>query len=337
MKKIRTISLLISVLLILCVTHTSAQSLYVAGVEVTADNCDSITGDFISGHVSYNFETQTLTLDDAHLYGIDLWWYQDTITAEILSPRIKADNLNLTINLSGNNSISQVDIPLWFTNCDTVRITGDGNLIIGNSSIELNYFQYGILLWNTSLLQIAGGVHLTFPSCDNAAIASYLAEGGGRSSVLIDSSSVTVNQGKPFSDISNLTLVCSHIEEPEGALFSQIMGAVVTASGEFVTTHFEIVPGSGTAVPQYLGEKVGLSVWPNPAHDYLNVQCTVSKAQQWDGATVKVFDVYGKLLQTERMSSETTTLNICGLPAGVYVLRVTDADGKEYRQKVVRR
>ena len=30
-------------------------------------------------------------------------------------------------------------------------------------------------------------------------------------------------------------------------------------------------------------------------------------------------------------------MSMRNVPAGVYVLRVTDADGKEYRQKVVRR
>ena len=31
------------------------------------------------------------------------------------------------------------------------------------------------------------------------------------------------------------------------------------------------------------------------------------------------------------------TINMRNIPAGVYVLHVTDKDGKEYRQKVVRR
>ena len=33
----------------------------------------------------------------------------------------------------------------------------------------------------------------------------------------------------------------------------------------------------------------------------------------------------------------TATLNMHNIPAGVYVLHVTDGEGKEYRQKVVRR
>ena len=33
----------------------------------------------------------------------------------------------------------------------------------------------------------------------------------------------------------------------------------------------------------------------------------------------------------------TATINMKSIPSGVYVLRVTDADGKEYHQKIVRK
>jgi hypothetical protein len=48
---------------------------------------------------------------------------------------------------------------------------------------------------------------------------------------------------------------------------------------------------------------------------------------QWDNATVEVFDVYGKLLQAERMTSEITTLNVSGLADGMYFVRVTTEEG----------
>ena len=35
--------------------------------------------------------------------------------------------------------------------------------------------------------------------------------------------------------------------------------------------------------------------------------------------------------------AETATLNVRNIPSGVYVLRVTDADGKEYHRKIVRK
>ncbi len=41
----------------------------VAGVEVTSANCNNITGEYITGSVSYNDGTKTLTLDDATIEG----------------------------------------------------------------------------------------------------------------------------------------------------------------------------------------------------------------------------------------------------------------------------
>jgi hypothetical protein len=48
---------------------------------------------------------------------------------------------------------------------------------------------------------------------------------------------------------------------------------------------------------------------------------------QWDGATVEILDVYGKLLQTVEMTSEITTLNVSGLANGMYFVRVTTEQG----------
>ena len=67
----------------------------------------------------------------------------------------------------------------------------------------------------------------------------------------------------------------------------------------------------------------------------INVQCTMNNVQ-WDGATVEVFDVYGKLLQTVEMSSEITTLNVSGLADGMYFVRVTTDRGVVTRTFVKR-
>jgi len=67
-------------------------------------------------------------------------------------------------------------------------------------------------------------------------------------------------------------------------------------------------------------------LFPNPAKEVVNVQCTMYNAQ-WSGADVEVFDVYGKLLQTVRMSSETTQINISGMADGMYFVRVTTDQG----------
>ena len=39
----------------------------------------------------------------------------------------------------------------------------------------------------------------------------------------------------------------------------------------------------------------------------------------------------------ETVTDSPARVNVSALPAGVYVLRVTDADGHEYHQKIVKR
>ena len=69
-----------------------------------------------------------------------------------------------------------------------------------------------------------------------------------------------------------------------------------------------------------------VTLYPNPAKEVVHVQCTMNNAQ-WDGASVEVLDVYGKLLQTVQMTSETTVLNVSGLADGMYFVRVTTEAG----------
>ena len=67
-----------------------------------------------------------------------------------------------------------------------------------------------------------------------------------------------------------------------------------------------------------------ISLYPNPAKEVVNVQCTMNNVQI---ESIEVFDVYGKLLQTVSMTPETTTINVSGFAAGMYFVRVTTEQG----------
>jgi hypothetical protein len=81
-----------------------------------------------------------------------------------------------------------------------------------------------------------------------------------------------------------------------------------------------------------------LSVYPNPTDDLLYIELSGAGI-----ATVALYDLQGRMVYSQNPSnspaehSPTATVNMHNIPAGVYVLRVTDGDGKEYQQKVVRR
>ena len=71
-----------------------------------------------------------------------------------------------------------------------------------------------------------------------------------------------------------------------------------------------------------------ITIYPNPAKDVVNVQCTMNNVQL-EG--VEVIDVYGKVVRTvvEAMcaSSLQTRINVSGLASGMYFVRVTTNEG----------
>ena len=77
-----------------------------------------------------------------------------------------------------------------------------------------------------------------------------------------------------------------------------------------------------TGINNYLLNSI--SLYPNPANDVINVQCTMNNVQI---ESIEVFDVYGKLINTVNMTPETTTINVSGLAAGMYFVRVTTEQG----------
>ena len=76
-----------------------------------------------------------------------------------------------------------------------------------------------------------------------------------------------------------------------------------------------------------------LNVYPNPTDDILYVELS--------GAGIKsvgLYDLQGRVVGANNYSPQqgiAAIINVRSVPAGVYVLRVTDENGKEYHRKVV--
>ena len=68
-----------------------------------------------------------------------------------------------------------------------------------------------------------------------------------------------------------------------------------------------------------------VSLYPNPAREVVNVQCTMNNVQM--AGELHLFDVYGKLLQIVPITSEITPINVSGLANGLYFVRVTTEEG----------
>ncbi len=80
-------------------------------------------------------------------------------------------------------------------------------------------------------------------------------------------------------------------------------------------------------------DQVDVMVYPNPTKDVVNVQCTMNNAQC---SGIEIVDVYGKIITTvgtrfiasaQFPASAPTQINVSGLAAGMYFVRVTTDRG----------
>lgn len=289
---------------------------------VNTDIYDTIIGDYVSGLITYNPETRTLTLEDATIFERTPQPMEISdgalFFAGTYSDRLDTINVRL---LGENTLVSHSTLGWGITGyyCTQINVLGPGSLIVGGfPGISLDYVQE---------LTIQEGATLRFPQptatgFEYVGIVSHYE----RTPVLIDSSTLICESGTPFRNIADLQLSRCHINVPENAHFDGPTGTMLNADNTQVTGFFSIVPGGGTAVPQCLEER-SFNIYPNPVHDYVQVQCTTRDAQQWEGANVKVFDVHGKLLKNVRVSSEITSLNVSSFANGMYFVRVKTGTG----------
>ncbi len=75
-----------------------------------------------------------------------------------------------------------------------------------------------------------------------------------------------------------------------------------------------------TGIESHLANSIAL--YPNPAKEYINVECTMSNVK-----SVEVIDVYGKVINTVNVIDNPTRINVSGLANGVYFVRVTTDQG----------
>ena len=131
-------------------------------------------------------------------------------------------------------------------------------------------------------------------------------------------------------------------------------GYVVTALSTKEPIHFSntveanCYDGSSTAIfamyhnPEFTEPYVGIpdrhipdlpvKVWPNPTDDVLYVELSGTGIK-----SVGLYDLQGRVVETHGRASlqGIVAINVRSVPAGVYVLRVTDENGREYHSKIV--
>lgn len=87
-----------------------------------------------------------------------------------------------------------------------------------------------------------------------------------------------------------------------------------------------ITPTTLTGINSYLENSVTL--YPNPAKEVVNVQCTMNNVQ-FDVTEVEVYDVFGKIVRTVQWADghSPMQINVSDLADGMYFVRVTTDQG----------
>ncbi len=278
----------------------------VADIDVTAANAaDLTTIEGVTGTVSYDPATNTLTLDNA------------TITAKDYYGKggiYNKSNPNLKIKIIGDCKI------------DATRNTGiwveKKTDIIGTGDLSVNGYKYGV--YNN-------GADLTIEDCNVTLKGGYYGIYGrsyqGRDYTQYDANLTVKNAtvkatGKSGSIVKIKTLTLDGVEiiTPDSATFVANEG--VKDNGEVVKTEVVISKSASTGVENAKAITVSLS--PNPIKDIATIQ-----ADNFVSATL--YTVTGKQV----LFTSTQTFSVQSVPSGVYVVRITTTEGEAVQRCII--
>ena len=202
------------------VIEPDSYGIYIADKPVTTLNCKDLTSIYgVSGNVSYDPDTRTLTLDNATIE-------RNTTDGTGIVNKTVSD---FTVKLIGNNTVT-ADLASMVLN-QTSTITGDGSLHLTSKRFcGLDMEGASVTINNTSLF-VKGGY----------GIAGFI---GAKSEVLTVHNSYVEAEGSgsgSISLISDLILDNCAITQPVGAEFDANQKAVVL-NGELLKSKVVIEP-----------------------------------------------------------------------------------------------
>jgi hypothetical protein len=89
----------------------------------------------------------------------------------------------------------------------------------------------------------------------------------------------------------------------------------------------------GTTDIHDIKDKTGLQVFPNPGHDYLDVQVAAKADMTYD---LRVYDMVGRILWQQSVKESSFRIPISDLTPGTYTLHIEDGDGTVQRARFVK-
>ena len=92
----------------------------------------------------------------------------------------------------------------------------------------------------------------------------------------------------------------------------------------FVNQEFEICYIDDVSVREQIQQQMEVSLYPNPAKEKVMIKGIKP-------AEVQFYNVLGQMVKTVKNSNE---INVAGLPEGIYLLHITNTEGKVYTNKI---
>lgn len=259
----------------------------VNSVNITSSNAHDVTGDGITGSISYDPNTLTLTLNNVNLFMIDA----------------KGMSTDLVINLVGNNVITCC---LYVSYLNTV-ITGSGSLNIGYIECRVGP--------NNDPCHLAINSTTVYVNCDHQYYNWGLYGYSNEFLTIVDATVKTFGLDCALGDFQNIDLMGVEIVAPYGATITDgyiRIGSTIVNDTILIQP---IVQGVEQAT-----EKLDLTVFPNPTTEILNIKM----APTAEAANMNIVDAQGRTIAAVGLEANRTdyTVDVNGLAAGVYYINV---------------
>ena len=225
---------------------------------------------------------------------------------------------------------------------------------LGTQAIQLHYTDESLYLpypctYNTAFTDTSAYFYdYTGGTANGAGNSSYTADGFGTLilpydtiyNVLKLTGTETVTESIPGTSVTTVAQQNYffkpgvHVYVLSATALSQSFNGGPPQSGSNL---FYLSEGFLNGVGEQAKQAIGVDAWPVPARDQLNVSYGLAGDHQ---VAIGLFDVTGRSvrsMQARTINSgvQSTTLDVKGLPAGIYLLKVTDDHGQSGSRKVV--
>lgn len=203
------------------------------------------------------------------------------------------DNVNVDINLTARVKKDRIDIGAYEYGCVNIHPISD-NICQGEKyqlyGFDIDAKDTGVFIYSKLI-----GV---FDGCDSVLQLTL--------SVLPKTKfSFSIKQPEPYTWNDSVY--------SKSGTYQQIFTAV-NGCDSVVTLFYT----NSTNIEEY-NNSVSVNLFPNPVSDLLSIQIS---GIPFDGINFLLYDMKGKLLETQKAKSETTALNMAGLSKGMYYLLV---------------